>query len=524
MTSFALLEQVDSIVPSRPDSTDSIKEKIDTVSESFRIGKTRDVEFRKSQLRNLYFCIKDNLKQLQDAIRLDFHRPPIETEMLEIGMVLSEIGMAIDNLDSWVKRSQLGFSDLRIAAAFPCVEKMPYGTVLVIGPWNFPYLCTVVPLASALAAGNTVVLKPSELAPKASEVLTRILVRALDPSVFQVVSGGAPESSFLLAHKWGKIMFTGSTTVGKIVAEAAAKTLSPITLELGGKSPVIISRKANIHLSAKRLAWAKFTNAGQACISPDYVIIDRDIQAAFIESFQRAIEQAYPDLNMDTVDYAHIVNDAHWDRLASLVKNTRGNIVFSAARPDRPSRFYPPTLIADVPLDDVTMQNELFGPILPFVPVDNVAEDAPEIVRYSDNPLALYIFTRDSKEANHLLANINSGSAMVNDCLLQGGASIVPFGGIGESGTGRYHGKFGFDEFTHERPVLRQPEFVEFMLDPRYPPYNRNNMRRLAILNFRFEWYPRHGPVVKSLLARLVSTPWLIVIVLSAIYMKFKPF
>lgn len=500
---------------------DKIISKYDTIVKGFDSGKTLDIEFRKEQLRNLYYAIKDHEQLLVDALIKDFHRAPFETEFLELHGVYAEINLAISNLDKWAADEPLGF-DVRMMMSRPVLRRQPYGSVLIFGPWNYPYLCAIVPVVSALAAGNTVVLKPTEMAPYSSEVVASILERALHPAIFQVVLGSVAESSLLLEQKWDKIMVTGSCNVGKIVATAAAKNLTPVVLELGGKSPAIVSRSANIKLAARRIAWGKFSNSGQTCIAPDYVIIDKDVKDKFIAEMIKALKHFYPNLTKDTEDWTHIATDRLWERAGKLIETTKGKIEFQWGKPDKASKFYPPTVVSGVGTDDSLMAEEIFAPLLPIIAVNDVNTDALPLVRENDFPLAAYVFSTDSKQADWLLARIRSGAAVVNDCVVQGGSSTIPFGGIKNSGAGRYHGKFGFDEFSHARPLLRQPNFIEALLHGRYAPYRASNLKNLRFLGVPSEWFPRQGPVRRSLLGRLMRCRKVQVLILIVIALILK--
>lgn len=500
---------------------DKINAKHETLVKGFDSGKTLDLEFRKEQLRNLYYAIKDNEQLLKDALIKDFHRSPFETEFLELHGVYSEINLAITNLDKWAADESLGF-DIRMMMARPVLRRQPYGSVLIFGPWNYPYLCAIVPVVSAIAAGNTVLLKPTEMAPYSTEVVATILERALHPSIFQCVTGAVEESTALLELKWDKIMVTGSSNVGKIVATAAAKDLTPVVLELGGKSPAIVSRDANIKLAARRIAWGKFSNSGQTCIAPDYVIIDDEVKEKFIAELVKALKTSYPNLDKDTEDWTHIATDRLWDRANKLIETTKGKVEFQWGKADKASKFYPPTVVSGVELDDCLMGEEIFAPLLPILSVSDVNTQALPIVRQHDYPLAAYFFTTNSKRADELLSRIRSGAAVVNDCIVQGGSAAIPFGGIKNSGTGRYHGKFGFDEFSHARPLLRQPNFIEALLHGRYAPYRASNLKNLRFLGVPSEWFPRSGPVRRGLLSRLLNSRkvQVLVLIFVALFLK----
>ncbi|PRT54547.1 Aldehyde dehydrogenase family 3 member B1 [Wickerhamiella sorbophila] len=480
---------------------EEIQHKHQRVVDSFHKGKAQSLDYRKDQLRNLYFAIKDNQGKLKEALFKDLHRPPHETDVLELFLVYSEINAALSHLSKWSSDTKLS-GDKRLLLSGPVLRKSPYGAVLIVSPWNYPYLLSLAPICSAIAAGNTVVFKPTEIAEHSTKALCEVLEATLDPDTFQVVQGGPEQATALLELKWDKIFFTGSTPVGRIVAQAAAKHLTPVTLELGGKSPVIVTKTANLPLAAKRIAWGKFTNAGQTCIAPDYLVLEKPIAEKFLVEFSNAIKALYgADLTKDSPDYAHIVSARLWERQQRLVSETKGTISLQHGTPDAESLFFPPTIVTGVSSDDVLMGDELFGPILPVMTIDNMKE-APKLIQKHDYPLALYLFSTDSTEQENLLRNTRSGAAIVNDTLIQGGSSAVPFGGVGTSGTGRYHGKFGFDEFTHERPILYQSELAEMAMSLRYPPLTESKMKKLRFVSLPREWFSRTGPV-RGLAGRL---------------------
>lgn len=472
---------------------------------AFDSGITKPIEARRQQLRQLYFAIADNEEALKESLVKDLYRSPIETEILELHLIYAEIEAAIKNLGKWAADESI-WGDIRVAAARPKLKKSPYGAVLILGPWNYPLVSTLIPVASAIAAGNTVLLKPTEMAPNSTELLCSILGKYLNPNVFQSVLGSVPESTYLLSLKWGKIMVTGSCGVGKIVATAAAQNLTPVVLELGGKSPVVITANADLQVAAKRIAWGKFINAGQTCIAPDYVLVDSKAAKKFIREFIDATVAMYQNLDKDSRDFAHIVNSRLWHRMVTLVQNTKGQVVFQHGQPDEGTRFFPPTVVTDVGIDDVLMEEEIFGPILPVIAVDNVVQNASRLIARNDHPLALYIFTNDETEADRLIETTRSGAVLINDTVLQGGSVGVPFGGVGSSGTGRYHGKYGFDEFTYERPVLTQSLALEKFMKARYPPYNFAKLKALRRLGRRNPRFAREGSLEDSFLKRVLDS------------------
>jgi aldehyde dehydrogenase (NAD+) len=482
------------------------------VKNAFQSGKTLDIDYRLTQVRNLYYGILDNADMLKDALNQDFHRNREETEFLELQGIYGEIDLVMNELPKWVKEESAG-GDIRVMTARPVIQRQPYGTVLIVSPWNYPYLLSVAPIISAIAAGNTIIFKPTEVAPNSTQALTKVLQSCLDPDLLQVVTGGVPEATLVLQQKFDKILFTGSTAVGRITAQAAAKHLTPVCLELGGKSPVLVSKSANIPLAARRVAWGKFVNAGQTCVAPDYVLVEPQVKDEFIRELKKAIETFYPNLSPDQKDFAHISSDRMYNRLDNIVKTTNGKVEFQLGTPDAKSRFMPPTVVSDVKPTDSLMKDELFGPLLPVLTVNDIKADGVPFVRDNhDTPLALYVFSSDSKEANYILNHTRSGGAIVNDTILHVGVSEAPFGGIGESGMGQYHGKWGFYEFSHVRTVLRQPWIAEKLIGLRYPPYSPKKVKLLGKLAGAHVWYTRNGPVRRSWLRRIFTTKYILLL------------
>ena len=479
---------------------DTIQRKYETVVNGYFSGISKDLGFRREQLRNLYYAIQDNEEALADALHKDLNRSPDETEILELNQVLTEASLAISKLSKWAEpeKQHLFFKDMRYAASSVKLEKNPYGAVLIMGPWNYPYKCSLIPIISAIAAGNTVLFKPSELAVHSSALLSQLLENVLEETIFQSVLGGITETTQLLTYKWDKIMLTGSTKVGKIVSRAASKHLTPVTLELGGKCPVIVTKNVNLSVVAKRVAWGKLVNAGQTCICPDYAIVEHEVVDEFMFRLEEAIKNLYPALEAgnESKDYANIVSERNFDRIQGLVKNTKGT-AWQLGEPDREKLFYPPTLVRGVTVHDSLMTEELFAPILPIMEVENVLDTAPALIsQFHDGPLAAYLLTDDKHEQNYLSTRIRAGEIASNDVLVQGGSASIPFGGFGSSGTGHYHGKFGFDEFSYTRPVLKQTKFAELLLKARYPPYIPFHRSLIRFFSRPVgKTFPREGPV-----------------------------
>ena len=346
---------------------------------------------------------------------------------------------------------------------------LPLGTSLIIGAWNFPYLTSLAPVVAAMAAGNTIILKPSELSSHASNAMHRIISENFDQSYFAVVEGGVAETTLLLQQKFDKIFFTGSVEVGRIIYKAASKHLTSITLELGGKSPAFITEQCELQTSVKRLIWAKYLNSGQACTAPDYVLVHKSVKAKFLELAKKEIEGA--DYSFDRGNYVQIINEKHTQRLINLLSDK--NIYYGGTF-NLSDRYIEPTIIQNVTFDDTLMQEEIFGPILPVIEYDSL-EDIIKKVKTCPKPLACYIYTKDRDTKNHILKEISFGGGAINDSNMHITNTNIPFGGVGESGIGSYHGEFGFKAFTHYKGIIDKPTWFDPSL--RYFPYNPKKLK-----------------------------------------------
>jgi aldehyde dehydrogenase (NAD+) len=382
----------------------------------------------------------------------------------DLGITASEVKLIRKNVAKWAKPRRASLP-LTAMPGKGRVQPEPLGTVLIVAPWNYPVQLLVEPLAAAIAAGNAAVVKPSELAPATSAVLSELLRTYLDDAV-QVVEGGPEVATELLEQRWDHIFFTGSTKIGRIVAEAAAKHLTPVTLELGGKSPAIVHKSANLAVAGRRIAWGKFLNAGQTCIAPDYVLVDESVQDELIEHIRSALHDFYGDDPKASADYARIVNGRHFDRLSGLLDG--GGQPAIGGEKDADQRYIAPTVLVDTPADASIMDEEIFGPLLPVLPITSVA-DAIDRINARPKPLALYVFAADDDAVDAVLERTSSGGVCVNHTLLHITPAELPFGGVGDSGQGRYHGKSGFDTFSNLKSVLRKPTRPDPAL--LYPPY-----------------------------------------------------
>jgi len=439
-----------------------VKDIIRQQREFFATGKTKDVEWRIEQLKRLKQAIVDEQEAIVNAVKADLGRPDFEA-YFEI-VAISEINYALKHLKSWVKPQKVATS----IDQFPASAKIypePLGVVLIISPWNYPFQLMISPLTGAIAAGNCAVLKPSEVAANTSRVIADIIQKTFDPAYIAVVEGGVETSQQLLEEKFDHIFFTGGTAIGKIVMQAAAKHLTPVTLELGGKSPCIVDSDVDLKYAAKRITWGKYLNAGQTCIAPDYLLVDRRIKSELLTELQKCVGEFYGDDPAQSPDYARLISRRHFERLEPLLKD--GEIVIGGqTKPEE--KYIAPTVMDQVSWESPVMQEEIFGPILPVLEYTDL-KDAIAQINARPKPLALYIFSKDKQKQEQVLQETSSGGVCINDTVMQVGVSTLPFGGVGDSGIGSYHGKASFDTFSHYKSVLKKG----FRFDPnwRYPPY-----------------------------------------------------
>lgn len=429
----------------------------------FKIGKTKDVAFRIAQLKILKQAILENEQAIIQALKADLNKPEFETYATEI-LVTKEIDYAIKHIKTWIKpkKAEVPIDFFSYTAR---IYPEPLGVVLIIGAWNYPFQLVISPLVGAITAGNCAIIKPSELSPHTSHLLAEIMGKYFDPAYITVVEGGRETSQKLIAEKFDHIFFTGGTAVGKIVMEAAAKNLTPVTLELGGKSPCIVDSEINLEHTAKRITWGKFINAGQTCIAPDYLLVDQKIKTNLVDSLKKCLQEFYGENPAKSPDYARIINQKHFERLVYLLKD--GEIIIGGET-EPGARYIAPTLIHNVYLTDPIMQEEIFGPILPIIEYSDITE-AIALINSRPKPLALYLFSQNKNLQQRILQETSSGGVCLNDTVMQVGVSSLPFGGVGDSGIGSYHGKASFDTFSHYKSVLKN-SFL-FDLKWRYAPY-----------------------------------------------------
>ena len=440
----------------------------------FESGATLDVAKRKATLRKLKATLKEWEPRLMEAIMLDLGKSRFEAYETEIGIVQAEISHTLKHLSRWAKAKRVSTP----LAHFPSssrILKQPKGLVLVMSPWNYPIQLALVPLAAAISAGCCVLLKPSRYSVNVSRVLCEMFDSYFDSRLIKVVEGGHQANSELLELRWDHIFFTGSPNVGKVVMEAASRHLTPVTLELGGKSPVIIDGSMDMALAARRLAWGKFLNAGQTCVAPDYLLIDERCKEEFKKEFEKATRKMYPGL-LESPDLGRIINEKHFNRLKGLLEGQR--VVFGGQCDDKSLRIAP-TLLDDTDPDSPIMQEEIFGPILPMLTYRSF-DEALSFIRGREKPLALYIFSKDRRHINAVQQTLTYGGGCVNDTVVHLSNPSMPFGGVGSSGMGSYHAKQGFDTFTHEKSVLRKALWLDIPV--RYAPYDDRLTRLLRLL------------------------------------------
>jgi len=433
---------------------------------TFDSGRTRPLAWRQEQLAGLRRMMEEGEAELLEALRVDLGRPKVEAFAADIGHAKQELRHMAKHVAGWMKPTRVRMPML-VAPAKGWIVPEPLGVALVIAPWNYPIQLLVEPLGAALAAGNCVLVKPSELAPACSAAMAQLLPRYVDSEAITVVEGGVDETTALLAERWDHIFFTGSTAVGHVVAEAAAKHLTPTVLELGGKSPTYVHASADLDVAARRIAWGKFLNAGQTCIAPDYVLVDHQIKDALVDKLVARIGEFYGSDPKTSKSFGRIVNRRHLDRLQGLLDKGAGTVVVGG-EVDASERFVAPTVTVEPRPDSAVMREEIFGPILPVLGVEGPSE-AKAFIAARPKPLALYVFAERDDVVDDIVETTSSGGVCVNQTLMHLLPPDLPFGGVGDSGMGAYHGKTGFDAFTHHKSVLRKPTKPDLKL--LYPPY-----------------------------------------------------
>ncbi len=441
-----------------------ISELVQKQRDFFRSGKTFSIEYRLQALKALKSAILRYEERLTAALHTDLGKSQTEAYMCEIGLTLSELGYVQKHLRSWARNRCVATSLANFHAKSFIVQE-PYGVTLIMSPWNYPVLLTLQPLIGALAAGNCCVLKSSAYSPETSRVLSDLIGEIFPEEYVAVVQGGRQENHDLLEQKFDYIFFTGGVSVGKLVMEKAAQHLTPITLELGGKSPCIIDKTANVRLAARRIVFGKYLNCGQTCVAPDYVLIDKSLKDKFLQFVKEEIKNMYGANPLENPAFGKIVNRKHFDRLLGLIDTEK---VFVGGKNDAEKLKIAPTVLDNVTPEDAVMQEEIFGPILPILSINSV-DEAYDFVKSRPHPLALYLFTNDKKTERRFLREVPFGGGCVNDTIIHLASSNLPFGGVGESGMGTYHGKKTFETFSHAKSVVKKYQWIDLSL--RYLPY-----------------------------------------------------
>ncbi len=456
-------------------SSSSLQGTLARLRQTFDSGRTQPIEWRLAQLAELDRMLREHENDFAEALRLDLGKCRFESSMTEINFIQSEVKYARKHLSTWM-RAQRVRTPIMAQPGHSYIRPEPKGVVLIIAPWNYPLSMVCAPLVGAIAAGNCAVMKPSEVTTHTSAAIAAILPRYLDKEAFAVVEGGIPETTELLEQRFDHILYTGNERVAKVVMTAAAKHLTPVTLELGGKSPCLIDKNADLEVAASRIAWGKFINAGQTCVAPDHVLVHREVAQRFTDLLAGKIRQFYGDDPEQSPDYCRIASERHTARFEQLLQGQR---IHTGGRVDVAKRYVAPTIVLDPPPDSALMTEEIFGPVLPVITVDEM-HAAIKFVADRPKPLALYLFTKSKALERAVLTRLSAGSVCVNDAVIFMVSPELPFGGIGNSGMGRYSGWYGFESFSHMKPVMKR----SFLFDApmRYPPYTEQKARLLKLV------------------------------------------
>ncbi|WP_086086636.1 aldehyde dehydrogenase [Staphylococcus aureus] len=432
----------------------------------FNTQQTKDISFRKEQLKKLSKAIKSYESDILEALYTDLGKNKVEAYATEIGITLKSIKNARKELKNWTKTKNVD-TPLYLFPTKSYIKKEPYGTVLIIAPFNYPFQLVFEPLIGAIAAGNTAIIKPSELTPNVARVIKRLINETFDANYIEVIEGGIEETQTLIHLPFDYVFFTGSENVGKIVYQAASENLVPVTLEMGGKSPVIVDETANIKVASERICFGKFTNAGQTCVAPDYILVHESVKDDLITALSKTLREFYGQNIQQSPDYGRIVNLKHYHRLTSLLNSAQMNIVFGG-HSDEDERYIEPTLLDHVTSDSAIMQEEIFGPILPILTYQSL-DEAIAFIHQRPKPLSLYLFSEDENATQRVINELSFGGGAINDTLMHLANPKLPFGGVGASGMGRYHGEYSFDTFTHEKSYIFKSTRLESGVH--LPPY-----------------------------------------------------
>lgn len=440
----------------------------------FDTGKTFDVNYRIEMLKKFKQAILDNEEEINLALKKDLGKSETETYMCETGMTLSELSHQIKHIKKWCKNKRKRTPLANFPAKSFTVQE-PYGSVLIMSPWNYPFMLCLAPMVGAIAAGNCCVLKPSAYSPATSAIIKKIVEEAFPQEYVAVVEGGRAENAELLNQRFDYIFFTGGVTVGKLVMEKAAANLTPVTLELGGKSPCIIDESCDIKLAAKRVVFGKYLNCGQTCVAPDYILIDKKIKEKFLDQVKIQIEKMFGEKPLENPEYGKIINRKHFDRINELIDE---NKVIFGGKSNSETLKIEPTVMDNVTEDDAIMQEEIFGPVMPIITY-NTIDEAESFVKEREKPLALYVFTKNKSVENRFLKYVSFGGGCVNDTIMHLATSELAFGGVGNSGMGSYHGKKSFETFSHEKSVLKKSCLIDMPM--RYHPYNKKYIKIIRL-------------------------------------------
>jgi aldehyde dehydrogenase (NAD+) len=463
------------------ESQNSIVDVLIRQKQFFLTGKTKNITYRKEQLRKLRDLIIENEKAIYEALKTDFRKSTFETYLSENGYMIMEINHFIKKLKRWARPKRLPSNLLSFpSSSFLMYE--PYGVSLIIAPWNYPFQLAMGPLVGAMAAGNCAILKPSELALATSALMKKLINDNFDDSYIHVVEGDAKVTQTLLSEEFDYIFFTGGTYVGKIIAEAAAKNLTPVTLELGSKSPCIVDGSMNMKLAARRIVWGKFLNNGQTCVAPDYIYVDRKYKSDLLSSLKKEIITAFGENPENSEDLARIINLKHFNRVKRLIPDSK---VFYGGESEEADLYIAPTILQDINWEDDIMKEEIFGPLLPVLSYQNIEEVIHQL-KNKEKPLSLYVFSNKKSFVNKILNELSFGSGTINDTIIHYGNPYVPFGGVGQSGYGAYHGKYSFETFSHKKGIVKKGNWLDVPV--RYAPFGTKLKWLKRLFKINFEW------------------------------------
>ncbi|ELU17311.1 hypothetical protein CAPTEDRAFT_149199 [Capitella teleta] len=455
----------------------SYTQEVQACRDAYNAGKMLIVEERRKHLMSLWRLMEEQSEEILAALKKDLSKPKFEGVLMEIAFVKNELVCQLDHLDEWTAPQKVG-KNLMTMMDGVFIKPEPLGVVLIMSAWNYPIQLTLGPLCGALAAGNTVIIKPSELSANIATLLEKIIPKYFPSNIVTVINGAIPETNALLKERFDYILYTGGSAVAKIIYESAAKHLTPVTLELGGKSPVYLDPSSNLEIAARRIVWGRFSNSGQTCIAPDYVMCPKGIESEFVRRCKDALLEFFGENAQESESYGRIVNNRHFNRIKAMLN---GANIAVGGKTDEKDKFIEPTILVDVKPTDSCMQDEIFGPILPVMCVSDV-DEAIAFINSREKPLALYVFSKNGKTVDKIMSRTTSGGITVNDTVMHASVETLPFGGVGNSGIGAYHGKFSFDTFSHKRSCLVKKQAMEGMNQIRYPPYTDKKLNLVTMI------------------------------------------